>query len=141
MFGYQRNGLCCRIKRSVLRLGLWVHKRFLSITYRRCMTASATAYAKDFLSPIFGYRDRCFVIVIPFMMIFLMECSTTPILFKGLVGFYPKNFDCRISKNYLVRREMACRERRTRPPALPRRPKASAVSLPPICESQLGDNS
>src|SRR6218665_4215339 len=52
---------------------------------------------------------------------------------------YPKNFDRRISKNYLVRREMACRER-TRPPALPRRPKASAVSLPPICEFHLGDN-
>src|SRR6218665_3173809 len=47
---------------------------------------------------------------------------------------YPKNFDRRISKNYLVRREMVCRERRTRRPALPRRPKASAVSLPPICE-------
>src|SRR6218665_662696 len=39
------------------------------------------------LSPIFGYRDRCFVIVITFMMIFLMECSTTPILVKGLIGF------------------------------------------------------
>src|SRR6218665_849522 len=90
MFGYQRNGLCCRIKRSVLRLGLWVHKPFLSITYRRCMTASATPYAKDFLSPISGYRDRCFVIVIPLMMIFLMECSTTPILVKGLVGFIRK---------------------------------------------------
>src|SRR6218665_2422191 len=85
MFCYQRNGFCCCIKRSVLHLGLWVHKRFLSITYRRCMTASATPYAKDFLSPNFGYRDRCFVI--PFMMIFLMECSTTPILVKGLVGF------------------------------------------------------
>src|SRR6218665_2311941 len=36
---------------------------------------------------------------------------------------YPKNFDRRISKNYLVRREMACRERRTRPPAFPRQPK------------------
>src|SRR6218665_2478169 len=84
MFGYQRNRLCSNIKRSVLRLGLWVHKRFPSIAYRRCMTASATPYAKDFLSPIFGYRDRCFVI--PFM-IFLMECSTTPILVKGLVGF------------------------------------------------------
>src|SRR6218665_1999443 len=68
--------------------GLWVHKRFPSITYRRCMTASATPYAKDFLSPIFGYWDRCFVI--PFMMIFLMECSTTPILVKGLVGFIRK---------------------------------------------------
>src|SRR6218665_3649911 len=90
MFGYQRNGLCGRIKRSVLHLGLWVHKRFLCITYRRCMTASATPYAKDFLSPIFGYRDRCFVIVIPLMMIFLMECSTTPILVKGLVGFIRK---------------------------------------------------
>src|SRR6218665_1788404 len=55
--------------------------------------------------------------------------------------FYPQNFDRRISKNYLVRHEMVCRERRTRPPALPRRPKASAASLPPICESQLGDNS
>src|SRR6218665_1757463 len=54
---------------------------------------------------------------------------------------YPKNFDRRISKNYFFRREMVCRERRTRPPALPRRPKASAVSLPPICEFQLGDNS
>src|SRR6218665_3788551 len=82
MFGYQRNVLCCRIKRSVLSLGVWVNKRFLSITYRRCMTASATPYAQDFLSPIFGYRDRCFVI--PFMMIFLMECSTTPILVKVL---------------------------------------------------------
>src|SRR6218665_1390056 len=90
MFGYQRNRLCCRIKRSVLRLGLWVHIRFLCITYRRFMTASATPYAKDFLSPIFGCRDRCFVIVIPFMTIFLMECSTTPILVKGLVGFIPK---------------------------------------------------
>src|SRR6218665_1068747 len=90
MFGYQRNGLCGRIKRSVLHLGLWVYKRFLSITYRRCMTASATPFAKDFLSPIFGYRDRCFVIVIPFMIIFLMECSTTPILVKGLVGFIRK---------------------------------------------------
>src|SRR6218665_2254112 len=55
--------------------------------------------------------------------------------------FYSQNFDRRISKNYLVRHEMVCRERRTRPPALPRRPKASAVSLPPICESQLEDNS
>src|SRR6218665_3203273 len=88
MFGYQRNGLCCHIKRGVLRMGLWVHKRFLSITYRRCMTASATPYAKNFLSPIFGYRDRCFVI--PFMMIFLMECSTTPILVKGPLGFIRK---------------------------------------------------
>src|SRR6218665_964679 len=58
------------------------------LAYRRCMTASATPYAKDFLSPIFGYRDRCFVI--PFMMIFLMECSTTPIPVKGLVGFIRK---------------------------------------------------
>src|SRR6218665_1346885 len=88
MFCYQRNGFCCCIKRSVLHLGLWVHKRFLCITYRRCMTASATPYAKDFLSPNFGYRDRCFVI--PFMMIFLMECSTTPILVKGPVGFIRK---------------------------------------------------
>src|SRR6218665_3423926 len=48
---------------------------------------------------------------------------------------YPKNFDRRISKNYLVRHEMVCRERRTRPPALPRRPKASAVSLPPATSS------
>src|SRR6218665_1919686 len=88
MFGYQRNGLCSYIKRSVLRLGLRVQKRFPSIAYRRCMTASATPYAKDFLSPIFGYRDRCFVI--PFMMIFLIECSTTPILVKGLVGFIRK---------------------------------------------------
>src|SRR6218665_3491916 len=54
---------------------------------------------------------------------------------------YPNNFDRRISKNYLVRREMACRERRTRPLVLPRQPRASAVSLPPICEFQLGDNS
>ena len=53
---------------------------------------------------------------------------------------YLKNFDRRISKNYLVRREMASRERRTRPLALPRQPKASAVSLPPICEFHLGDN-
>src|SRR6218665_1629815 len=75
---------CCGVKRSVLRLGLWVHKRFFSITCRRCMTASATPYAMDFLSPISGYRDCCFVI--PFMMIFLMECSTTPILVKGLIG-------------------------------------------------------
>src|SRR6218665_1208636 len=52
------------------------------------MTASATPYAKDFLSPIFGYRDRCFVI--PVLMIFLMECSTTPILVKGLIGFIRK---------------------------------------------------
>src|SRR6218665_2814157 len=90
VFCYQSNGLCCHIKRSVLRLGLWVHKRFLCITYRRCMTASATPYAKDFLNPIFGYRDLCFVIVISLMMIFLMECSTTPILVKGLVGFIRK---------------------------------------------------
>src|SRR6218665_73314 len=140
MFCYQRNGLCSRIKRSVLHLGLWVHKRFLSITYRRCMTASATPYAKDFLSPIFGYRDRCFVI--PFMMIFLMECLFhDPHSCERSCRVYPQNFDRRISKNCLVRREMVCRERRTRPPALPGRPKASAVSLPPICESQLGDNS
>src|SRR6218665_89071 len=78
MFGYQRNCFRCGVKRSVLRLGLWVHKRFFSITCRRCMTASATPYAKDFVSVIFGYRDRCFVI--PFMMISLMECSTTPFL-------------------------------------------------------------
>src|SRR6218665_977461 len=90
MFGYQRNGFCCGVKRSVLRLGLWVHKQFLSITCRRCMTASATPYAKDFLSPIFGYRDCCFVIVISLMMIFLMECSTTPILVKGLLRFIRK---------------------------------------------------
>src|SRR6218665_3549813 len=87
VFCYQSNGFRCRIKYSVLHLGLWVHKRFLCITYRRCMTASATPYAKDFLSPIFGYRDRRFVIVISLMMIFLMECSTTPILVKGLLGF------------------------------------------------------
>src|SRR6218665_690745 len=139
MFGYQRNGLCCRIKRSVLRLGLLVHKRFLSITYRRCMTASATPYAKDFLSPIFGYRDRCFVI--PFMMILFDGMFHDPHSCERSCRVYPKNFDRRISKNYLVRHEMVCRERRNRPPALPRRPKASAVSLPPICESQLGDNS
>src|SRR6218665_2527895 len=54
---------------------------------------------------------------------------------------YPKNFDRRISKNYLVRREMACRKRRTHPLASPRQPKASVVSLPPICEFQLADNS
>src|SRR6218665_1917691 len=40
---------------------------------------------------------------------------------------YPKNFDRRFSKNYLVRREMACRERGTRPLASRRQPKASAV--------------
>src|SRR6218665_1070295 len=90
MLCYQRNGFCGRIKYSVLHLGLWVHKRFLCITYRHCMTASATPYAKDFLSPIFGYRDRCFVIVISIIMIFLMECSTTPILVKGLLGFIRK---------------------------------------------------
>src|SRR6218665_3878002 len=55
--------------------------------------------------------------------------------------FYPQNFDRRLSTNDPVRHEMVCRERRTRPPALPRRPKASAASLPPICESQLEDNS
>src|SRR6218665_3855506 len=54
---------------------------------------------------------------------------------------YSHNSYRRISKNYLVRREMVCRERRTRPLALPRRPEASAVSLPPICEFQLADNS
>src|SRR6218665_1528665 len=48
---------------------------------------TATPYAKDFWSPIFGYRDRCFVIVTSLMMIFLMECSTTPILVKDLLGF------------------------------------------------------
>src|SRR6218665_3650245 len=47
---------------------------------------------------------------------------------------YPNN-------SFLVGREMACRERCTRPLALPRRPKASAVSLPLICEFQLADNS
>src|SRR6218665_2538470 len=77
---YQSNNFRRRIKCSALHLGLGVHKRFLCITYRRCMTASATSYAKDFWSPILGYRDRCFVIVIPLMMIFLMECSTTPSL-------------------------------------------------------------
>src|SRR6218665_2647897 len=75
------------MKCSVLHLGLGVHNRFLCITYRRCMTASATPYAKDLWSPILGYRDRCFVIVIPLMMTFLMECSTTPILIKGFLGF------------------------------------------------------
>src|SRR6218665_1407000 len=87
MFCYQSNSFRHRIKCSVLHLGLWVHKRFLCITYRRCMTASATPYAKDFRSPIFGYRDRCFVIVIPLMMIFLMECSTTAIFKNGFFGF------------------------------------------------------
>src|SRR6218665_892894 len=55
--------------------------------------------------------------------------------------FYPQNFDRRVSKNYLVRHEMVCRERRTRPTALPLLPKASPVSLPPSCESQLEENS
>src|SRR6218665_3575779 len=85
MFCYQSNCFRRRIKCSVLHLGLGVHKRFLCITYRRCMTASATPYAKDFWSPILGYRDRCFVIVISLMMIFLMECYTTPILMKGFL--------------------------------------------------------
>src|SRR6218665_1085980 len=61
--------------------------------------------------------------------------------YEKVFRVYPNNFGRRISKNYLVRRVMACRERRTRPLALPRQPKASAVSLPPICEFQLGDNS
>src|SRR6218665_3181041 len=60
--------------------------------------------------------------------------------YERVFRVYPNNFDRRISKNYLVRREMASRERRTRPLAFPRQPKASAVSLPPICEFQLGDN-
>src|SRR6218665_528745 len=42
---------------------------------------------KGLLEPKFGYRDRCFVIVIPLMMIFLMECSTTAIIMKGFFGF------------------------------------------------------
>src|SRR6218665_1510215 len=87
VFCYQSNCFRRRIKCSVLHLGLGVHKRLLCITYRRCMTASATPYAMDFWSPILSYRDRCFVIVIPLMMIFLMECSTTPILMKGFLGF------------------------------------------------------
>src|SRR6218665_1071640 len=46
---------------------------------------------KGLLEPNFcGYRDRCFVIVISLMMIFRMECSTTPILVKGLIGFIRK---------------------------------------------------
>src|SRR6218665_345148 len=84
---YQSNSLRYRIKRSGLHLSLWVQNRFLCITYRRCMTASATPYAKDFWNPILGYRDGCFVIVIPLMMIFLMECSTTPILMKSFLVF------------------------------------------------------
>src|SRR6218665_1741768 len=42
---------------------------------------------KGLLEPSFGYRDRCFVIVIPLMMIFQMECSTTAILMKGFFRF------------------------------------------------------
>src|SRR6218665_3831785 len=87
MFCYQSNKFRRRIKCSVLHLGLGVHKRFLCITYRRCMTASATPYAKDFWSPILDYRDCCFVTAIFLMMIFLMECSTTPILIKGFLRF------------------------------------------------------
>src|SRR6218665_2405005 len=87
VFCYQNNCFWRRNICSVLHLGLWVHKRFLCITYRRCMTASETPYAKDFWSPILGYRDRCFVIVIPLMMIFLVECSTTAILMKEFFGF------------------------------------------------------
>src|SRR6218665_3181040 len=87
MFGYQRNCMRSRFKCSVLHLGLWVHKRFSCIAYRRCMTASATPYAKNFWSPIFGDWDPCFVIVIPLMMIFLVECSTTAILMKEFFGF------------------------------------------------------
>src|SRR6218665_3636114 len=86
VFCYQSKCFRRRFKCSVLHLGLWVHKRFLCITYRRCMTASATPYAKDFWSPITGYRDRCFVIVIPLMMIFL-EFYTAAILLKGFFGF------------------------------------------------------
>src|SRR6218665_25298 len=53
---------------------------------------------------------------------------------------YPKNFDRLISKlvvpksQNLVWREIACRERRTRPPALPRQPKAVNLSWETIRE-------
>src|SRR6218665_244457 len=64
-----------------------------------------------------------------------------PNSYERFYWVYSNNSYHRIFKNYLVRREMVCRERRTRPLALPRRPKASAVSIPPICESQLANNS
>src|SRR6218665_1106079 len=51
------------------------------------MTASATPYAKDLWCPILRYRDCCFLMVIPLMVILLMGVSTTPILMKGLLGF------------------------------------------------------
>src|SRR6218665_99278 len=51
------------------------------------MTTSATPYAKDLLCPILRYRDRCFLIVIPLIMKFLMGVSTTPILMKCFLGF------------------------------------------------------
>src|SRR6218665_3365431 len=87
MFSYQSHNFWYRIKCSGLQLSLSLRNRFLCITYRRCMTASATPYAKDFWSPILGYRDCCFMIVFPLTMIIVMECSTTQILMKGFIGF------------------------------------------------------
>src|SRR6218665_2424210 len=141
MFCYQRNGFGCRIKCSVLHLGLWVHKRFLCITIPTLYDRLGHTLFKGLLEPNFWVQGPL-----------ICDCDSLyddisdgmfhdPHSCERSCRVFPKNFDRRISKNYLVRREMACRERRTRPPALPRRPKASAVSLPPICESQLGDNS
>src|SRR6218665_3839024 len=50
------------------------------------MTASATPYARNLLCPILRYMDRCFLIVIPLMMKFLMGVSTTLILMKCFLG-------------------------------------------------------
>src|SRR6218665_3198726 len=139
MFGYQRNGLCCRIKRSVLRLGLWVHKRFLSITIPTLYDRLGHTLCKGHPEPNFWLQgplfcDSLYDDISDGMFHDPHSCERS-------YRFYPQNFDRRLSKNYPVRNEMVCRERRTRPPALPRRPKASAASLPPICESQLEDNS
>src|SRR6218665_3703112 len=141
MFCYQSNCFRRRIKCSVLHLCLGVHNRFLCITYRRCMTASATPYAKDFWSPILGYRDRCFCDCFSPYDDISDGMFHDPHSYERFSRVYPNNSYHRISKNYLVRRKMVSRERRTRPLALPRRPKAWAVSLPPICEFQLADNS
>src|SRR6218665_1481335 len=51
------------------------------------MTASATPHAKDLWCPIFRYRDCCFLVGIPLVVIFLIGVSTTPILMKAPIGF------------------------------------------------------
>ena len=138
VFCCQTNNFRNRIKYSGLYLSFLLQVRPSWTTWRRCMAASATPYAKDLWCPIFRYRDCCFLIVIPLVMIFLMGVSTTPILMKCFLSLIRVILIVGLPRiilfgvKWFVENGVLVRQLR---------PKASATSLQPICVSQLADNS